>query len=540
MREMKKIKVAAIGFLVLLISLSSVAITSSVNSNAAKLDKTNQGNAMTKVYIYPRRVSYPKLGVGETFIVNVRADNIDNIYAYQFKLKYNPEILEFVSVGSGFLNSPAFAFKKTDAPSGVIMYAVSSMYPAGPKTEDGILATITFKVKGIGTSDLDIFGEGLFDSNIKSIRHIVNDGNFSNEPDEAGPEEEEVAIIGEQNIESFEQFSYEEQVNLNEIQTSIGYAEMTAGYTGMTAYQTESCHDADIDSYFAEGQACGTLLDCVDSDPMVYTGRAEICDRKDNDCDSRVDEPYPDLCYPGDVVHDYGVNITDLAWIGKTYGSVMGQERYQSCVDQGNYCDLNEDGKIDVFDLFKIGKNFWKTYLSGCVDVTVKFYNGDPIMGAEVSVIGGQSLGLTNSAGQVTRCGLLSQGDYQVKAVYGGTEYGKETGYPLSVDGSGNGMTVIDGSGCTIILVEDEGVPLPNMNIWIDGPDCNWWFQRPTNSKGVTQDCSCNEHLQPGPHDANAYYPNDAPFGAVDFVVYPSCSAFERANVYQGDTLCPW
>ncbi|MBK9001954.1 MAG: putative metal-binding motif-containing protein [Myxococcales bacterium] len=50
--------------------------------------------------------------------------------------------------------------------------------------------------------------------------------------------------------------------------------------------------DADGDNHAATSLgACGD--DCNDSDPTIYTGAAELCDGKDNNCDSKTDEIAP-------------------------------------------------------------------------------------------------------------------------------------------------------------------------------------------------------------------------------------------------------
>ncbi len=53
--------------------------------------------------------------------------------------------------------------------------------------------------------------------------------------------------------------------------------------------------------------------DCNDGDPSIYTGAAEICDGKDNDCDGAVDDGIMQTFYPDADADDYGVS--DKAYI---------------------------------------------------------------------------------------------------------------------------------------------------------------------------------------------------------------------------------
>ena len=383
-------------------------------------DQTGLDHKKSKVYIFPRRVAYPKLDVGETFTVDVRIDNVDDLYAYEFKLNYNLEVLEYVGISSSFLNEPTFKFKKAYAESGMVWLATSSMYPAQSKTEGGVLATITFQVKGIGESTLDLYNTKLLNSDVKRIDHTVKDGYFKNGKDE-----------DEFEIEMFK-YTYTEQSSV--AQTDIEF-------TGVETFSIESFTDV------------GPLSN----------GGIEVCDKIDNNNNGHVDEP--DVCLSGDVDHVinetnyYNVGLEDLTITGQAYGSKAGEERYDdTClrlVDDPEYpidwfCDVygpgkTTDGLVNVFDLAWIGKNYGNEHLAGCVDVTVKFNNDDPIEGADVSVVGsGESIGTTNSTGQTTRCCVFdTPGPYQVKvkAMKDGSQVGEDT--PLDVDVKGDGSADI-------------------------------------------------------------------------------------------------
>lgn len=55
-------------------------------------------------------------------------------------------------------------------------------------------------------------------------------------------------------------------------------------------YQLPGCVDADGDGYNITPGTCGTI-DCDDTNASIHPGAVELCaDRKDNDCDSNVDE----------------------------------------------------------------------------------------------------------------------------------------------------------------------------------------------------------------------------------------------------------
>ena len=368
---------------VLSIFLVSLMV-SSILINVSISAKSDKSRKKTTVYIHPQKTSNPKLGIGETFTVDVKINNVDDLYAFEFKLKYNPEILDFVGISSSFLNSPTFDAKKTaDETSGIVWLATSSTHPASPKTGSGTLATITFQVKGMGESILDIYYSKLLNSDVERISHVVKDGYFKN--GQTG-EELEVEIL-------------EEEVSGTCEGCSTGQSSIvqTTGFSGMTYMPTESCADGDVDTYFGFVEvSCESGTDCDDSNPLTNPDATEICDRKDNDCDGHIDET--DVCCSGDVNHIidtetnyYNVTLEDLTITGQAYGSEVGQSRYDNiCISDGRYCDLNDDGVVDIFDLAKIGKNYGNSCLA-CIHVTVHVQNelGQPLFEAWLKIFTG-------------------------------------------------------------------------------------------------------------------------------------------------------
>lgn len=58
---------------------------------------------------------------------------------------------------------------------------------------------------------------------------------------------------------------------------------------GQVDEQCTTCTDNDTDGFFAQS-ACGSAVDCDDSNPTINPLAEEVCDSLDNDCDGIVDE----------------------------------------------------------------------------------------------------------------------------------------------------------------------------------------------------------------------------------------------------------
>jgi len=119
----------------------------------------------------------------------------------------------------------------------------------------------------------------------------------------------------------------------------IGFYSVAFGCTGRQFY-----HDYDGDGFGAESSgytvACSlpplysaALGDCNDNDPNMVPGNAEICDRKDNDCDGEVDEGLAIVSYCRDADLD-GHGVSGAA----TMSGCAPSKGFGSCDD-----DCNDD-----------------------------------------------------------------------------------------------------------------------------------------------------------------------------------------------------
>jgi len=129
-----------------------------------------------------------KLKVGDTFTVDVTVNEVIDLKGYEYRLKYDTNILDATSVvSSNFLSSSMYCVRNTiDEAEGIIW--VACMMPLGPGegvSGSGTLETITFQVLDKGDSNLDLYKTVLGDHTGASIPHSVEDGIFQNHPEKS-------------------------------------------------------------------------------------------------------------------------------------------------------------------------------------------------------------------------------------------------------------------------------------------------------------------------------------------------------------------
>lgn len=100
------------------------------------------------------------VSTGSTFSVNVTISSASNIYGWQVNITFNPSVLtvEGATEGSFLKSVIATVWVTSIANDRGFVLASSSPnppYPSAGVNGSGVLATITFKVKSSGGSDLD-------------------------------------------------------------------------------------------------------------------------------------------------------------------------------------------------------------------------------------------------------------------------------------------------------------------------------------------------------------------------------------------------
>lgn len=138
---------------------------------------------LTKLFIDPSEIIDPTIRPPMTFNIYVKAENVMDMYGYEFKLSYDTNVL--TALGVRILpptNDTSFTVTTSiDDPSGYIWIKVQYYPPAVPITITSAkaLVELLFQVQSLGVTVLDLHDERLTDVNGNQIRvDEVGDGFF--------------------------------------------------------------------------------------------------------------------------------------------------------------------------------------------------------------------------------------------------------------------------------------------------------------------------------------------------------------------------
>src|SRR5262249_25593109 len=95
--------------------------------------------------------------------------------------------------------------------------------------------------------------------------------------------------------------------------------------------------DCDVDMDGFQGTACGGP-DCDDSDASIYPGAAELCNGKDDNCDTVVDEGC--ACEPGTLRDCWPDDTTKFPTAARHVG--ICRDGWQQCQLSGTWSDCKD------------------------------------------------------------------------------------------------------------------------------------------------------------------------------------------------------
>ena len=110
-----------------------------------------------------------------TFTVNVMVTNVTDLAAFQFDIKYNSSLLEFISASKGDSIADWSIFNASKIADNEIR-VVASAFTASPLTGSGVIAKLTFNATSPGETTLDINDGKLSDASANPISASWVDG----------------------------------------------------------------------------------------------------------------------------------------------------------------------------------------------------------------------------------------------------------------------------------------------------------------------------------------------------------------------------
>lgn len=312
-------------------------------------------NSVSRVHV---DVSAVSVTIGQTFDVAMRVSNVADLYLWVFSVHWNPTILEYVSIAEGdFLgrggSTTGVLVKSVNETGGYLEEATCSLLGAVPGVDgDGILATITFRAIGLGSSPVGITFHDFIDSNGSSIQSYSVDGN--------------VNVIGP-------------DLSIAEIDlpypTLAKYANTTMP-VNITIQNTGTADAGTFNVSFAAYWNDGGLLEHYEEQRVAsletsatitlylhftpyHSGSYTLTFSVDcNDEVTEANETNNQLSLPitvniqGDITGDGQVRYQDLFVLSRAYWS------YPSDPNWNPSADLNYDGVVDYRDLFLLSKNY--------------------------------------------------------------------------------------------------------------------------------------------------------------------------------------
>ena len=286
---------------------------------------------------------------GLAFTVSVRITDPVNLYRFSFKMSWNTSLLDYIShavyvpvntYSWGVLYSPVTILKnEVNLTDGTYWIDAKSLSPAAAFNKDGTAFNMTFQAKAIGTCRLRIFDSNLIGRDGSPTIHVVWSGTV-----EVSQGVHDVAVTDISPFGTLIGKGYSIKINVSA--ANVGtftesfnftvYANNTAITTisvSSLAGLSEEIHTVTWNTAaFTEGNYT------ISVNVTTIAGETNTLDNFMSDGEIRV-------TMPGDVDGDFDVDIFDIVKIAGSYGTQVGQPKYDA------NCDIDKDGDVDIFDV---------------------------------------------------------------------------------------------------------------------------------------------------------------------------------------------
>jgi hypothetical protein len=129
----------------------------------------------TTLYIDPQTI---KGTMGQVFMVNISISEVADLYGWQIKLEWNPQILELINITEGnFLKSHGQTyFSQKINETGYLILDCTLIGNLSGASGSGTLAMVQLYVKESGTCILQLSNTTLVNSSEQTIQHMAKNG----------------------------------------------------------------------------------------------------------------------------------------------------------------------------------------------------------------------------------------------------------------------------------------------------------------------------------------------------------------------------
>jgi len=311
-------------------------------------------SATAMVHVNPSEVT--DLSLGDTFSINIDIADVVGLAGWEFKLYYKRDVLNAIETTEGsFLKSAVPPHNSTmflptidyNATHGRV-YLACALWGQGPGASgSGTLASIKFTVIGVGQTPLSLPQDQtiLVDPSIQDIPHTTVGGSV---------------MVGGNDIAVTHVQLSKTVTNDTIVQTNVT-VQNNGNYTAtfdVTLYYDENEIQTQTVTDLSPADS-RTVLFTWDTTPIPkgnYTIKAyahpvtgEITLENNLLIGGSITETII-----GDVTGDYKVDIFDIYQFARAFDSTPEHPRWKP------NCDLNNDGKINIVDIFHAARNYGK------------------------------------------------------------------------------------------------------------------------------------------------------------------------------------
>lgn len=136
-------------------------------------------SAPTTLFVYP---SSSTVAAGRTFSIDVKISGVVDLYGWEFKLSWDPNLLDVVNITEGsFLKQGGTTFFswKMNNTVGYILVDCTLLGSVPGVSGDGTLASVKFYAEKEGSSILHLYDTKLVNSMELPIPHTASDGSVT-------------------------------------------------------------------------------------------------------------------------------------------------------------------------------------------------------------------------------------------------------------------------------------------------------------------------------------------------------------------------